>query len=494
MSLNWKEIDQILSEWNLTNGKIQQVLQLNPHTLYLEIYKATNNVPLSNTTQQHINRIEIHLANNAVRLHSTADKAKKMKVAQRFQQFLQSRVIGMYITDITHLNQDRIIRLSLQYTLSDNNTQYYLYCKLWSNQANICLTDTNNTIIDLAFRRPKQKLIPGNIFPLPTLSDKKNKRPTQVRAWHTHNSFNEYIAYYYKEKIHHEHKEKKSQQIITLLEKQKKHLVRKQATLDKQLLQSAHYKQFEEYGNLILSYATQIQAHDTTLEISSLSDTQSKNIIIALDATLSPIENAQHYFNQAKKIKNTEATLQLHIEQLNIEYNIYHEIQSQIDNDPLNIVLNEEQKQWLFSKEQRQQNTTQKTSSKKPPIKMLLKDRDFTIMIGRNVSENDVLLRHYVKGNDLWFHIRGYSGAYIFIRCPNKKSVPLDMLETCGQLAGLYSKAKDEKYIDVHYTEVKYLKRIKQTKGLVSPLRDKNLQIQFNKEQIKKYLALHLQS
>ena len=43
------------------------------------------------------------------------------------------------------------------------------------------------------------------------------------------------------------------------------------------------------------------------------------------------------------------------------------------------------------------------------------------LYVGRTAAENDELLRHHVRGKDMWLHVRDYSGGYVFIK--NKKRI-----------------------------------------------------------------------
>jgi predicted ribosome quality control (RQC) complex YloA/Tae2 family protein len=62
------------------------------------------------------------------------------------------------------------------------------------------------------------------------------------------------------------------------------------------------------------------------------------------------------------------------------------------------------------------------------------------LIVGRGADENDDLLRHHVKGADLWLHARDFPGAYVFVKARAGKSVPLDILLDAGNLAHFYSK------------------------------------------------------
>ena len=115
---------------------------------------------------------------------------------------------------------------------------------------------------------------------------------------------------------------------------------------------------------------------------------------------------------------------------------------------------------------------------------------NFTILAGRTASENDLLLRKFVRGNDYWLHTRDYPGGYIFIKTIKGKSIPLETLLDAGNLAVFFSKAKRNGKGDLYYTQVKHLRRAKDgKKGTVLPTNEKNLSISIDEKRLNRLLG-----
>jgi len=75
----------------------------------------------------------------------------------------------------------------------------------------------------------------------------------------------------------------------------------------------------------------------------------------------------------------------------------------------------------------------------------------------------------------------------VFIRSIPGKSIPLDTLLDAANLALLYSKAKESAQGEVFYTQVKYLRRIKEAKtGTVIPTQEKNLHVKIDSARIRR--------
>ena len=115
--------------------------------------------------------------------------------------------------------------------------------------------------------------------------------------------------------------------------------------------------------------------------------------------------------------------------------------------------------------------------------------------MGRDANENDELLRHNVRGSDMWLHVRDFSGGYVFIKARPGKTVPLDILLDAANLAVYYSKARNNSKVDLYYTQVKHLRRAKNgPKGLVLPSNEKNLCITPDKERLAKLDSIRAES
>lgn len=122
---------------------------------------------------------------------------------------------------------------------------------------------------------------------------------------------------------------------------------------------------------------------------------------------------------------------------------------------------------------------------------------DFTvdgwyILVGRDANENDELLRHHVRGNDMWFHTRDCPGGYVFVKYRAGKTIPLEIMLDAGNLAVYYSKARKNGKADLYYTQVKHLRRAKNgPKGLVLPSQEKNLSITLDQKRLARLDAIH---
>lgn len=95
------------------------------------------------------------------------------------------------------------------------------------------------------------------------------------------------------------------------------------------------------------------------------------------------------------------------------------------------------------------------------PFRRYRSSDGWPIWVGRNGAENDRLLRE-ARPWDLWFHVRGGSGAHVLLRLPGREARPPDrtLAEAAG-LAALHSRASAEAAVDVMVVEAGRLRKPK---------------------------------
>jgi predicted ribosome quality control (RQC) complex YloA/Tae2 family protein len=76
---------------------------------------------------------------------------------------------------------------------------------------------------------------------------------------------------------------------------------------------------------------------------------------------------------------------------------------------------------------------------------------DFTVIVGRNSKENDIVTFKMAKSRDVWLHAQGYPGSHVIIQAENRE-VPYETLLFAAQLAAAYSKAGQSDNVPVDYT------------------------------------------
>ena len=210
-----------------------------------------------------------------------------------------------------------------------------------------------------------------------------------------------------------------------------------------------------------------------------IKDFNNNEVTIPLDASLTVSENINAYYQRYKRAERIYQNAINEVERL----------KNEIERRRLHYEsLLAQNSKVLFEKELGKQSKGISNELKGPGLRV--ESHGFELIVGRNSKENDELLRHHMRGNDLWLHTRDFAGGYVFIKAKKDKSVPLEVLLDAGNLAVHYSKAKSNKKASLYYTHVKYLRRVKNGKqGLVIPTMEKNLDITLDEKRVKELLS-----
>ncbi|MBQ2314741.1 MAG: DUF814 domain-containing protein [Treponema sp.] len=467
MSLNCNELNVIIQELDLPGSFIQEIVQPGFDTLVFRIIRKGA-----------LNTLLICTSAQACRLCWTKNRVTKNAKPLRFNEFLRSHVQGMRINSCEQLGLDRIVKMDV----STWQQRYFLYIRLWSGAANVIVTEEDGTILDCMYRRPKKGEVSGGKFipqaaPVTEEAAAAALEKFPVRTFSEADgqtlSFNEQIDRFYSE-----HAVTLSRESL-LLQAEKWYNVKHskmQGALERLLEKQRQFEgadSLRHTGDLILSYGA--QANGDSLDCTDY-DTGT-SVHIRLDPKLSIQENAARYYDEYKKAASGMESLLHDIEMsrraiaaLDAEYQA---------------MLAE--KSVIKMEQMLRRDTTPRQKVEKSHAGLHYEVDGWTLLVGRTANENDELLRHTVRGSDLWLHTRDFAGGYVFIKAQKNKTVPLDILLYAGNLAVYHSKARQNGKADLYYTQVKYLRRAKNgPKGLVLPTHEKNLFIKLEDEKLRR--------
>ena len=473
MSLNWREIDRVLEELDLPGGHIQEIIQPSFRDLYLFVYRPGD-------------RFWLRIAFEHPRVHRTTHRPKKPKKAQRFAQFLKSRIEGGRITEAEQVEGERIVRIAV---VRGGETTL-LWLRLWGGAANLITTDADGVILDAMFRRPRRSEVSGETYdpeadigsPEDRRSEKRRARQEafEVRGIPDGLTLNETIEQQYRHQEAETERLALQRRVEKLLTQQRGRLESAIRNLEERLAGYGDPEDYRRTGDLIMSNLHRIAPGSKWTTVEDFYHDNAETTI-QLDPEKNPHENAEAYYNSYKKahsaLENLRGELQNRRSALTDTENLLEEIGGNAETERLREI------QHGLEQRRREPQDTDTPG-------LQFESNGFRILVGRTAKENDQLLRRYVRGNDLWLHTRDYPGGYVFIRSKPGKSVPLDALLDAGNLAIFFSKARGSGSAELFYTSVKYLRRAKHGKtGTVIPTHEKNLSVEVDETRLGRLLG-----
>jgi predicted ribosome quality control (RQC) complex YloA/Tae2 family protein len=458
-SLNWKEIDLALSELALAGSLIQDIHQPLHDRLVLSLFKEGRHFDLL-----------ICLSTRHPRLHSITEKLPNPPKPFRFAAFLRAHLKGGRIESAEQCGRERIVRIAV----SKAGEKGLLWLRLWGSAANAIVTDEAGLILDAFYRRPKRGEISGGRYagegPRAARGDEYS-----VRDLPGEGSFSEKLERHFREIESAGDAERIRKEMETSLGISESKILANLEKLEKRLSEYANLERFRELGDILTASLHGIRKGDRWVRAGDFFHDDAP-LEIELKPELSPAENAAVYYEKYKKARDGAGKVREEIERLKgmlsgIEKK--RRILLQTTNDPALLA-----------------GLTKAASRARiavtPQTGLSFDSGPFRILVGRSAKENEELLRRAVRGNDWWFHARDWPGAYVFVKAPQGKSLPLETMLDAASLAIHFSKGKASGVGDVYYTQVKYLKKIKGAKkGLVIPTREKNIRVRLEDSRIE---------
>lgn len=214
-------------------------------------------------------------------------------------------------------------------------------------------------------------------------------------------------------------------------------------------------EELRQRGDLLLAYAHAVP--EGAAEV-SLEDFSGSPVTLTLDPSKGAAANAQSYYERARKREARARQADLREPELRTRE---EELRGLLDTLPeaLEADLATLSSELL---------PVSRSPRKSGPGVRYRAPHGYTVVVGRNSRENDLVTFKVARSRDVWLHVQGYQGAHVVVQAENRE-VPFDTILFAARLAAGYSKAADSDNVPVDYTLRKNVWKIKgQSAGAVN--------------------------
>ncbi len=271
------------------------------------------------------------------------------------------------------------------------------------------------------------------------------------------------------------------------LNEKKAYWSKKKESFENQVTHSKEEPPWSYYGALFQSsFYTKPQLINGTFALTD--PDQNETVLVPGDPKLSPKQQLDYYFHQAKKSKTRLLESAHRIETAHQKLIEVNGALEQLRATPFHIdLLQKLESAWGLTAAPSLRTKSAARSTAEFTGKQVFSAEGLCLLAGRNQAENLELTFKIAKGNDLWLHLRGRPGSHVVIVLPPKKSASLETLLDAAHLCIQYSGGKDWGKAEVDYTYRKFVKKIKgQTE--VSYSHNKTLSVTLEPERLKRLL------
>ena len=232
--------------------------------------------------------------------------------------------------------------------------------------------------------------------------------------------------------------------------------VKKYQLQQKQMKDTEKKDKYRIWGELLNTYDYGLEPGTKSFE--ALNYYNNEMVMIPLDPTLSPQENAKKYFDKYSKLKRTADALESLLQETESEIQHLESIASSLDiavSDEDLVQIKEELIEYGYIRRKYSGGKKVKITSK--PFHYISSD-GYHIYVGKNNYQNEELSFKFASGNDWWFHAKGQPGSHVIVKT-NGEELPDRTFEEAGRLAAYYSKGRSAPKVEIDYTLKKNLRK-----------------------------------
>ncbi|MGI6452042.1 MAG: Rqc2 family fibronectin-binding protein [Syntrophomonadaceae bacterium] len=300
----------------------------------------------------------------------------------------------------------------------------------------------------------------GKIHPIVLLD---NKQPLEFAPYQMEfgsatgiqfDSFNQACDYYYSTRLN-----------LEKLNSQRTNLIRNV----RGLLDKAHKKEFlqkndlaraedsEKYklwGELLTVYLHQLGKNSSSVTLPNYYS--GELVTIELDPRLSPIQNAQKFYDKYSKGRRTLTHLADRLRETEEEIMYLKSVLVTVAQAETTEEIAEITEELEMEGYTKKAPSRTRSENKRSKPRSFVSTNGWEIMVGRNNRQNDLLTFKQCDRRDLWLHAKDIPGSHVIIRLPKNitsiEDIPDQALEEAAGLAAYYSQARNSDKVAVDYT------------------------------------------
>lgn len=275
----------------------------------------------------------------------------------------------------------------------------------------------------------------------------------------TFDSMSALLLYYYETKEATTRIRQKSAELRRTVQTAVERVAKKLDLQEKQFADTEKKDRFRICGELLTTYGYSAVSGSESFTCTNYYD--NSEITIALDPTLSIMDNAKRYYERYSKLKRTGEALASHIAESRDELAHLESVRESLEFAADEADLADIRKELTdcgylkFHRGSSDKRASRKMTSR--PYHYRTAD-GFDIYVGRNNYQNEELTHRFAANSDWWFHAKGVPGSHVILHSGGA-DVPDAVFEIAGSIAAFYSKNRDGHKVEIDYIQKKHVKK-----------------------------------
>lgn len=272
-----------------------------------------------------------------------------------------------------------------------------------------------------------------------------------------YSSFGELFDSYFSERDRLERIKQRGRDLVNLVSSGIARAERKLALQLQSKLESEGADEYRLHGDLITANIYRLRRGMTEFECENYYEENMPTVKIALDERLSPAQNAQRAYKHYTKLKTAGEIMEKQIELTRLELGYLESVSAFLERAESEDDLTEIREELCLAGFGSRMKGY-KSYKLKPRKPMTLKTSGgFTLLVGKNNTENDRLTFKTAERHDIWFHTKDIPGSHVIMQTEGREPGERDYTEAAA-VAAYFSKAASDT-VAVDYTAVKNIKK-----------------------------------
>lgn len=235
----------------------------------------------------------------------------------------------------------------------------------------------------------------------------------------------------------------------------KKKAEKRLAVINQKLLDCRDAESVRLKGELITANIYALSRGQESFKAVNYYDENCEEIVISLDRSLTPAQNAQKYYKRYAKLRRTAEAAGVQKEQTESELDYLASAEAHV-RAVENAADLEGVEEELLEEGLIKTNAPRKKKRVETPFRTFLID-GFTVLAGRSNVQNDRLLKR-ASPQDMWLHTQNYHSSHVVILSGGREISEATLL-TAAEICAYYSDGRGGTKIPVDYTLRKFVKK-----------------------------------
>ncbi len=214
---------------------------------------------------------------------------------------------------------------------------------------------------------------------------------------------------------------------------------------------------YERWGHLLMAAPAHVPAGAEEVRLADLFSEEAAPVTIPLDPALSAVENAEHYYDRARRTRRARAEAERGLVETEAQAREAGALLAALPRLDTLAGIKE------FRKAEAERLAPFMRDGEgdlaRVPFRRFVLRGGYEVWVGKSARQNDDLTFHHAQKYDLWMHARDLPGAPAVLRLPARDAEPpRHVVQQAASIAAYYSKGRGSKLVPVIVARRKHVR------------------------------------